>query len=73
MKSAANHESMSNVSVMNAYFVSIPSRFTLRIGCKLFTHEKCPAWLMSVTLRRVGEVTMFKELSDLHRQVSSES
>lgn len=37
---ADNHENISNISVINTYFIYIPSRFIHRKGQEVFTHEK---------------------------------
>ena len=36
---ADNHENISNISVINTYFIYIPSRFIHRLGHEVFTHR----------------------------------
>ena len=50
---ADNHENISNISVINTYFIYIPSRFIHRLGHEVFTHEKYLTLWLQVTLKKV--------------------
>ena len=53
---ADNHENISNISVINTYFIYIPSRFIHRKGQEVFTHEKILTLWMQVTLKKVKKL-----------------